>query len=44
MRGLECENGSFFLYVFAFVLRGMCVVSFLFRVIVVVVSLNIVPF
>lgn len=42
--GLECENGSFFLYVFACVLWGMCVVYFLFRVIVVVVSLNSVSF
>lgn len=44
MRGLECENGSFFLYVFACVLWMICVGSFLFRVIVVVVSFNIVSF
>lgn len=30
MGGLGCEGGSFFLYVFAFVLWRMCVGSFLF--------------
>ena len=44
MRGLECENGSFFLYVFTCVLWMICVGSFLFRVIVVVVFLNAVSF
>lgn len=44
MGGLECENGCFFLYVFTCVLWRMYVDSFLFRVIVVVVSLNAVSF
>lgn len=44
MGGLGCENGSFFLCVFACVLWMMCVGSFLFHVIVVVVFLNAVSF